>query len=45
MFEWDVTGQWRRIRILAIREAVEGGGMQEGWREVEGASGGFSGKE
>ncbi|CAJ1444403.1 unnamed protein product [Effrenium voratum] len=33
MFEWDPTHCWRRVRILAIREAQEGGGMQEtdGW--------------
>lgn len=29
MHEWDETRCWRRIRILAIREASEGGGMQE----------------
>jgi hypothetical protein len=28
MYEWDETHCWRRIRILAIREAAEGGGMQ-----------------
>lgn len=37
MYEWDETHCWRRIRILAIREAAEGGGMQEtdGWMLLE----------
>ena len=40
MHEWDETGCWRRIRILAIREAAEGGGMQEvdGWMLLESAA-------
>ena len=29
MFEWDDSHAWRRVRILAIREAEEGGGMQD----------------
>jgi len=37
MFEWDDSHAWRRVRILAIREAEEGGGMQEvdGWMLIE----------
>lgn len=40
MYEWDETHCWRRIRILAIREAAEGGGMQEtdGWMLIESPS-------
>eukprot|EP00930_Biecheleria_cincta_P097956 TRINITY_DN89638_c0_g1_i1.p1 TRINITY_DN89638_c0_g1~~TRINITY_DN89638_c0_g1_i1.p1 ORF type:complete len:576 (-),score=161.54 TRINITY_DN89638_c0_g1_i1:23-1708(-) len=33
MFEWDESQSFRRVRILAIRDVDEGGGMQEtdGW--------------
>lgn len=37
MYDWDETHAWRRIRILAIRDVADGGGMQEvdGWMLLE----------
>ena len=40
MYDWDETHAWRRIRILAIRDVADGGGMQDGGRMGGGIRGG-----